>query len=174
VSGHTENEDATEPNRRDLLKMSGVAAVGAAGFWAAANAALGADAGATTVTTHVPTTVTLSYDGVLVGGLVRMSQTSEITPATSGGASVSATRIHITREWGSNYTFIDWYQDAVAGKMSSTAVVTVYGKRNSKVSQLTMMDATPTDWSGPQYDKTTPSAVATESITLTSTNWTFS
>jgi hypothetical protein len=173
------------PSRRELLKLSGVTAVGAAGFFAAAAEATSNAAGAaTTSAPRVPTKVVMQYAGRRVSRFTAMSASSELSLVTTEGSNGVATttrlspgtmRIKLTREWSNDTTFIDWYNQADAGTDKPVEVtVTVLGNRNSTISELTLADAQPLAWSGPSYNRSTPKSLATESLTLVATSWTFS
>lgn len=170
-------------SRRDVLKLSGATALGAAAFFAAASAVEDSPAGATG-TTHVPTSVSMTLGGKLISRVSQVTPLAVLPVVTTLGSTGQAVNqraypgystVGVTRTWKGDRTFQTWFAQAQTGSDAPQSVtLVVKGRKGSSVSQLTLDDARPLSYEGPKYDQSTPNALATETITLIADSWTFS
>ncbi len=188
----TTADDTVSPraSRRDALKMTGVAAAGAAAFWSGLAALSQTDAGASSVVSHatsgVPASVVVTINGVKIQNVTVAGYAEsdiDVVAYTPSGTTQTryragnnkTTRIKITREWSNDTTFIDWYQGIAAGKADErTLVISILGPKSAVIAKLTATNVWPFSWVGPAYDKSLGSAHATESITLSADSFEYS
>jgi len=160
--------------RRDALKMTGAAALGGVAAAIAGAAAPGGLAGAATSAVapltsppkHVPTSLQVAIDGVLVPGVHSMEVLSGEYATTSQTDSagyyeqidgLQAQRISLTRTFTGDRAFATAFSAAGtpkgAGAPGSTLTVRVLGRKDSLINTFSMSDCTAVRWSGPTYDK---------------------
>jgi hypothetical protein len=181
-------ENVSGSSRRDVLKATGAAAVGAAAFFAAANA-LGDEAGAVVDShgvTHYPTTIVMKVDGVTVSkvhsfGPITKSYDVQTVVDSSGvrrferGVS-RASQAQVTRVYDGSSAFHSWFQgdtSSGASRQSSRQVtLELRGRHNSTIGVMSMVNAWPSSWSGPTWNvpQNTP-AKFTETVTLVCDSW---
>lgn len=159
--------------RRDVLKLSGVAALGGVAAMLA-NGAISADpAGAATAPLHVPTSLRVTIDGKALSHVMSMEVLeSELAtaPAVDGSGNwtlvptgLLTQRVSLTRHYSTNSpvrAMFDNYKAAAASSSgtpppTSDVVVAVHGRKGSVVNVFTMRSAWPVRWEGPTYDAAT-------------------
>jgi len=178
-------------SRRDVLKATGAVAVGAAAFFAAASA-IGDEAGAVVDAlgvVHIPTSITMTIGAKplgKVGAVSAMTQSVGVlrTVDSSGvrrferDSRASANSTVVERPFDGDTTLRTWFAGrSVVGATDVQAnpqnvVLTLRGRSKSTISQLTLVNAWPSSWTGPQWK--VPEATAgkfTESVTLVSESW---
>ena len=165
-----EDREPTDPtagttSRRDALKLTGVAALGGVAAALAATAAGEGVAGAASTPAHVPTSLHVSIDGVVLAGVRSMevlSGTYATAPSQSGGATgewamaptaVESQVVSFTRYFTGDPAFAELYQSQNGQPPQSREVsIRVEGRRHSTANQFTLSDCFPVSWSGPSYD----------------------
>jgi hypothetical protein len=183
-------EESEGASRRDVLKATGAAAVGAAAFFAAAGAI--AESGATVVdaagVVHIPTSILMSIGGKTLG---RIKDVGTIVETAGVVASVDSTgrvthdrrasqaQTSVLRAFDGNETFRTWFNGTpVAGTTDVVAdkrdvVLTLRGRQNSTIGQLSLTNAWPTSYTGPNWAVPQSTAAKfTESVTLICDSWT--
>jgi hypothetical protein len=186
------DDGVSRASRRDVLKVGGAVAAGAASFFAgAATASQSADAAIDPrATGHIPTTIAMEVGGVQVRKIraasqARMSvnvvatQTGAGTTVFSRGSKAPVT-VSVTRDLDGDPSFRTWF----AGKASSTGgapqaieqtvVLTLLGRHNSTISKLTLTNAWPSTWgTGNWVVPATKAIQLSETITIVADGATF-
>jgi hypothetical protein len=174
--------------RRDVLKATGAAAVGAAAFFAAANS-LGDEAGAVVDSlgvTHIPTSIEMKIDGVVLGKVhnvgpitravtvVHTVDAAGVRRVQRGATESSATSV--VRTYDGNKTFQQWFSgDSSSGATRAIprqVTLTLRGRQNSTIGRLDLVNAWPKSWNGPTWHVPLSTAAhSTESVTLVYEEW---
>ncbi len=189
----TADAQNADTSRRDVLKATGVAAVGVASLLGAIGSlAAGEEADAITVghVTHYPHNFVLVIGGLPVtkvrgmGSVVR--STTFLTSTDSTGkvhydrAPSAADTVSITRVYDGSRTFQDWYAGIPTPGASPTAdrrdvSLVLRGRNQSKIAQLELSKAWPVRWESPELTAPSNSPVKlTETVTLVADSVTFS
>jgi hypothetical protein len=186
------DEGVSRASRRDVLKVGGVVAAGAASFFAgAATAAQSADAAVDPhATGHIPTTIAMEVGGVQVRKIRSASQSrmtvNVVATQTGAGRAVfsrgsnAPVTVSVTRDLDGDPSFRTWF----AGKVSSTGgapqaieqtvVLTLLGRHNSTIAKLTLTNAWPSVWgTGNWIVPATKAIELTETVTIVADSATF-
>ena len=185
------DKDVSRASRRDVLKVGGVMAAGAASFFAGTAAvAQSADAAVDPHTGHIPTTITMEVGGVQVkkirsASAATMSVNVVATQVGAGRARFSRgsnapAMVSVTRDLDGDPSFRTWF----AGRASSTGgptqaieqtvVLTLLGRNNSTIGRLTLTNAWPSVWgTGSWILPETRAIQLTEKVTIVADSATF-
>ncbi len=186
-------DEVTEgASRRDVLKATGATAMGIASFLAAANG-ITESAGATSSPrlTHIPTSITMTVNGVVLAGVHTLSgghvSANVVTSVDAKGVVIRdrdgsrGASVSVARYFDSNKLFRNWYAGlpATDGTSNRTAdkrevILTLRGRQNSSIGSLTLKNAWPSVWSGPSWQVPLAKSVPlTESVHLVAESATF-
>lgn len=162
-------------SRRDALKLAGAATLGGV---AAATLTAG-EAGAVTSAAAISTTnFAVLLDGVKLTKVTAFQTSSDAIEIDNVTASSGAparyrpgnnrtTRIKITREWSNDTTFIDWYQQVVAGSTNTRLVtVVLHSPAGPEAFRFNYYDCFPSEYDGPTLAVAKNSGHAIESLTI--------
>jgi hypothetical protein len=186
------DEGVKGTSRRDVLKVGGVMAAGAASFFAGtAAAAQSADAAVDPhVSGHIPTTIVMEVGGVQVKKIRSASQArmsvNVVATQTGAGRAVfsrgsnTPVTVSVTRDLDGDPSFRTWF----AGRASSTGgpsqaieqsvVLTLLGRHNSTISKLTLTNAWPSVWGTGNWVVPESKAIQlTETVTIVADSATF-